>query len=102
MPVFTDVVTVRWEPLVAKVLLIVKVSGNMFLQILCQLFSKESSLFLSRPLSSCAAALSVLVRQLYIYVSCRCYRLVAHPIIISHCVHDSVGQYIVENEGIFL
>ena len=43
----------------------VKVSGNMFLQIsLCQLFSKESSLFLSRPLSSCPAVLSVLVRQL--------------------------------------
>ena len=50
---------------IAKVLLIVKVSGNMFLQIsLCQLFNKESSLFLSRPLSPCAAALSVLVRQL--------------------------------------
>ena len=93
-----DVVIVRWEPLVAKVLLIVKVSGNMFLQIsLCQLCGKENSPFLSRPLSSCAAVLSVLVWQL-LYI--RIMQMVTTGSSPNHhlALCDSVGPtYIVEN-----
>ena len=99
-PYFMDGFTTRWEPLVAKVLRIVKVSGNMFLQIsLCQLFSKESSLFLSRPLSSCAAALSVLFRQLLFIHIMHMLPTGSSP---NHhlTLCDSVGKYIVENEGI--